>query len=371
MKKIKLIYLVSTLKRSGPLQIVFGLIKGIDHSRYEISVVTLSTEKSYSMKSVFEASGCVVHRLENSRLEGLIKNRKKIQLLINALKADIVHSHGFRADLINARLTGVCRFSTIHNFPGEDYPLKFGRYKGKFMEVAHKKAFQRIENLIACSTHLQSKLSRSYGIPAHCVQNGIETNLYQQVHPDEKVDLRKQLNLPLNKNIFLVSGSLIERKDPTTIIKAFQQLDQDQNLLVFIGSGELEHRLRSTYSKRNILFKGAVTNVLDYLRTCDYYISASLSEGLPNSVLEAMSCDLPVVLSDIPSHLEIVGKDYPLLFPRKDDIALKQKLLQMIHLQESNISNSLCKLVQSNFNATNMSFAYQNLYLTLCQHLEK
>ena len=51
-------------------------------------------------------------------------------------------------------------------------------------------------------------------------------------------------------------------------------------------------------------------DVLPYLQAVDYFISASSDEGLPNSVLEALATGLPVLLSDIPSHREILERTH-------------------------------------------------------------
>ena len=63
-----------------------------------------------------------------------------------------------------------------------------------------------------------------------------------------------------------------------------------------------------------------IGHVQEYLGASNYFISASLAEGLPNSVLEAMACGLPCILSNIPPHVEIheMNKDSSLMFDIKD-----------------------------------------------------
>ncbi len=53
---------------------------------------------------------------------------------------------------------------------------------------------------------------------------------------------------------------------------------------------------------------GFKSNIYDYLKASDYYISASDVEGLANTLLESMTVGLPCVLSDIPSHKEVLSK---------------------------------------------------------------
>lgn len=55
----------------------------------------------------------------------------------------------------------------------------------------------------------------------------------------------------------------------------------------------------------SVVFHGFVDNVVPWLQASDLFVSASASEGMPLAVLEALSCGLPALLSDIPPHREI------------------------------------------------------------------
>lgn len=99
----------------------------------------------------------------------------------------------------------------------------------------------------------------------------------------------------------------------------------------------------------------------------DIYISSSKSEGLPNGVLEAMACGLPLLLSDIPQHMEIfsinasIGYSYQLGnikdLSNKIDLILNSNLIEM--------GESSYKTLQENLTAEIMSKNYQKLYKQL------
>ena len=74
-----------------------------------------------------------------------------------------------------------------------------------------------------------------------------------------------------------------------------------------LGEGPLWEDLKKEGDDR-ILLPGFKTNVYDYLIASDYYISASDVEGLANTLLESMTVGLPMLLSDIPSHQEVLSK---------------------------------------------------------------
>lgn len=371
MNKIKILYLVSTFKKSGPLNILYGIVNGLDKTKFTILIVALSAEKSNSMQQEFQEMGCEVLYLKNSRLKGLFKNKKTIQGLVDQKEVQLCHSHGLRADIINSKLKRVKRFTTIHNNPYDDYPMKFGKIKGKMMAAKHIKVISLIDHPIACSYSIAHWFSNETGVETEVIPNGIVVKDYQK--SDDLIQARQlELGLPENKKIMLASGSLIKRKAPEVIIKAFQLLNQDDIVLLFIGSGELEEQLRAQYESKNILFKGNVKNVYDYLNKSDYYVSASLSEGLPNSVLEALSMELPVLLSDIPAHREIAGDHYPYLFKATDILELKDKMNEIIaHKRNNTLLESLPNRIKEHFEADIMAGKYESLYLAQCQITEK
>ena len=97
----------------------------------------------------------------------------------------------------------------------------------------------------------------------------------------------------------------------------------------------------------------------------DYFISASKSEGLPNTVLEALAVGVPVCLSDIDQHIEIIGK-YPFsgeLFRTNCVNDLRIKIDRLLINDYNKMSNSAIDLVNKKFNYKDMSKKYQDLYL--------
>ncbi len=106
----------------------------------------------------------------------------------------------------------------------------------------------------------------------------------------------------------------------------------------------------------NIRFLGNVRNIVEYLQISDCFISASLAEGLPNTVLEAMACGLPTILSNIPPHKELCS-DSACFFEVHNVVELSK----MINCFKD-CDNSPKELVGKQFSAQLMSEKYQKLY---------
>lgn len=114
--------------------------------------------------------------------------------------------------------------------------------------------------------------------------------------------------------------------------------------VILIGSGSLEHRLRSLVADKcldsYVTFVGSVPNeeMPAYLNAADVYVSTSLSDGTSSSLLEAMACSLPVVVTEIAANKEWVIDGHNGLFVHlrnSNEIATKVMTL----LKDSNLRN--------------------------------
>lgn len=118
---------------------------------------------------------------------------------------------------------------------------------------------------------------------------------------------------------------------------------------IFVGKGSLTNKLkqkaRSLKVERSVYFTGYIPHkdIPYYLKQSDIYVSSSLSDGTSASLLEAMSCKLPCITSEIPANKEwIENMENGLLFPVKDSENLAKKIILLIG------DNALCKKLSEN-----------------------
>lgn len=362
MKK-KIAYLVSTLDKTGPTNILYGITKNLDFNKLDIYIITLSPATKNSMDNVFKEIGCNIIELNLNRIKGIFKYKKEILKVLIENSIEVLHSHCFRADYYNSiiKLKNLKKISTLHNYPYEDYVMEYGKIIGILMSFFSVKILKKIDYPIACSKNLKEKWKKYLQIDY--IQNGIDILKYHPISSQKKEELRKKLNLPLNKKIFIVSGVLNKRKNPFLIIRAFKKSQLLNSFLVFIGDGELFKECVEKVSKeKNIKFIGRVDNVSEYLKASDYYISSSFSEGLPNSVLEAMATGLPCLLSNIPSHREITNDKNYLFNPDSyEELVEKIKLIEKD--QYENLSKKVRKEIEKNFSDKLMAKKYLKYYI--------
>jgi len=117
---------------------------------------------------------------------------------------------------------------------------------------------------------------------------------------NENIELRKELGIDNRKTIFGMVARLSAEKNIEYALKLVKGLDNIQ--LLIIGSGPLEGRLK-TFAKEheidNVLFLGYKQNIKDFYNIFDAFLLTSKMEGTPISILEAMSCCLPIYSTDV------------------------------------------------------------------------
>lgn len=361
---IKVVYLVSTLRRTGPIMVLANIIRYLDREKFEPIVLTLSPEPTDSMKEYF------VHHLKTdvrtlgfSRLKGFLYARKSINQFLEKYNADLIHCHGFRADLLTNQLNNIAKISTVHNFPYYDYVYLYGKLIGSLMAWYHVKIIaEQPQNFVACSKSIAQQFSQK-GIRLKYITNGVDTEKFFPADNDLKRKLRIKLGIPLEKKVFITVGSLIQRKDVSTVIRGFTIYNNNNknSLLLVAGDGK-ERKNLERLANKSVVFLGKVSNIVEYLQASDFFISASLAEGLPNAVLEAMACGLPCVLSNISPHMELFQGEKGNFFETKNPEQLSQ-VLKTLSQEDYSLHRSLSlKLAREKFSAKTMSERYQKLY---------
>ena len=176
--------------------------------------------------------------------------------------------------------------------------------------------------------------------------------------------------MPLNKKIFVSAGSLCQRKDPETVIKGFLDSKASRNgVLILLGDGPLREQCdRIAGAKDNIRIAGFVNNIKDYLGAADILVSASINEGYPNAIIEALACGLPVILSDIPPHREILvfNEQAGAKFTCGNVKSLSEIVTKFEDIDYSLKSQAAIDIINNHLSAKNMSSKYQQLYSQLC-----
>lgn len=373
----KIVYVVSTLKLSGPTNQLFNIVVNLDSTRFDAHIITLSPEPEESRWNDFMSAGVKVYSLGLSRLSGLILARAKLRRLISEIKPDLIHTQGLRGDVLSAGLGSIApRVCTVRNIPQQDYAMTYGKVAGRLMSHNHVKAMRELDMCVGVSEAVSANLQDKFGlVNVATIQNGVDTGVYDMPSVTDKRHLRERLGLPLEGRIWISSGHLSSRKDPLFLIQAWMRWFRETgDHLLFIGTGPLERDCREMSGEAgNIHIAGRVQNVSEYLKASDYFISASKAEGLPNAVLEALACGLPVLLSDIGPHRELweMSPEVGNLFALDDEVQLLKGLDAIRGSDAQKLAAAAHALAHEQLSARAMSRKYQQTYLGLMAGVHK
>lgn len=372
---LKVLYIVSTLERSGPIVALYNIVKYLDRSATDPVVLTLSPEPDDSMAAAFRALDIPIHSLDLSRREGVTQGPARLRRQVEQIAPHVIQSQGIRSDMLAALfLGGYPRVALLQNYAYADYRMTYGDAKGTVMAFAHLNALRRCDRAIACS-HYVADMVKQHGLQrVVTIPNGVDDARFQPLADADKQALRQKLQIPAGSRVVIYVGQLSERKDPETLIRGFLASPAHERMsLLLVGGGPLLARCTElAASHANIRLVGRVTNVLDYLQAADCFVSASHAEGLPNAVLEALACGLPACLSDIPPHREFFdlgretgGRNIGWLFDTGDAAGLARTLNTMAAADLRPLRSSALELVRRELSASIMARRCETLYRSL------
>ena len=374
---IRIGYLISTLRKTGPTNVLKDIALGLDRKTYKPLIITLSPEGQRSLRNEFIKNKIEVISLGMTRLEGLFSARKMVRDLINEKGIDLLHSHGYRADLINSRLNKwVVTMSTLHNFGFDDFSMKYGAVLGYFVAKSHYSALKRLRKVVACSETILT-LSYRKGLVTCFIRNGVNTSEFQPVSSEQqKVEIRESLGLPEDGIVVVLVGDVRNLKNQEALIKGFLNSSaskQDIYLLVVGDGPDLSKCKNSARMSDRVLFAGRVENVNPYLQASDYFASPSLSEGMPISVLEALSSGLPVLLSNIPQHQEIakICEDLVFLFDGSSEQSIRVFFEEFAKHTLFEMNEDTLIQVREKLDVKTMVEEYSSLYQELLREEKK
>lgn len=242
--------------------------------------------------------------------------------------ADVVHIHGegpafwcFLPKLLGKRVV-----VTIH---GLDWQREkwHGSFGAKFIRTGERNAVRFADEIIVLSQNTQKYFRDTYDRETVCIPNGVSCPEVRAAERIQKFGLEKD-------NYLLFLGRLVPEKGIHYLIEAFSGVDTDKKLIIAGASSDTDAYVRHlkmlAAEDARILFPGFVEGqMLEELYSNAYvYVLPSDLEGMPLSLLEAMSYGNCCVVSDIPECTEVVGNS-AVNFPRGDVTALRYWLQEL------------------------------------------
>lgn len=367
MKKIKVCYVISSLSNQGPPNVLYNIIQYMDFDKFEVSIITMVKEQEISRLKEFQALPIKIVQMSPEKNQNPISMFLTLRKKVNEINPDILHTHCPRSMFLVPFLPKKYKkMETVHIYPGIQQKVMYGRIKGYIVILLSNFFTKKMDMPIACSESVAQSYWNEQHFKMKAIPNGCSLPLWKK-DSNQKTMLRQKFGLKGDVKYFIFIGRFSNEKHPELIIKAFEKLNDSKLGIILLGNGNLYDGLKK-HEKGNILIPGFKTNVYEYLIACDYYISASDVEGLANTLLESMTVGLPCVLSDIPSHREVIAKTTQPMgytFDNTNINSLLDAIQNVLKLDYDSTAESIRAVFSRYYTAKHMSEQYQQEYIEI------
>jgi glycosyltransferase involved in cell wall biosynthesis len=286
------------------------------------------------------------------------KYLRYLQLIYEAEKFDIVHTHGGVAGFYGRTLKKHNpELKCVHTIHGIHYIHSSSFFKKNLSKTIEQYLVQYTDKTI-CVSETDMILASKYKIAdlnkTVVIPNGIDITKFSNL----KKDTALMSSLGLNENNFIVGNvsRFDVQKNQKLIIQSayFLTKKYPQMRFVFVGGGELIERMKQHVRECNLedyaIFTGEQSNITDYYSIFDIFVFPTRWEGMPYVLIEAMAARLPIICSSLPNLLEVIKPNYSALTIKPDDMDdLFQKISVLYNnsaLRETLAQNAMIESTQ-------------------------
>lgn len=323
---VRVCFMIDRLGRAGTESQLLALLRTLDRSRVEPTLVLLDGEDDLSR--ALEPADCPVIRLGVRRLFSLSAARAATRLRKfwrehrpEVLQAYFLDASYFGAPL--AKLCGVRKVVRVRNNLGYWVTRRhrvMGRFVRPFVDATLTNTAAGKEALVESEGHRPDRVV--------VLENGVDTSRFNRfMYPDTS---KKRVKVGCVANLRPV-------KNIDGLMRAARSALEKFPKLVFevAGDGEQRAELERLHGELNLgdrfKLRGSVSDVANFLRTVDVAVLPSHSEGMSNALLEYMSAGRAVIATDVGANAELVrhGRD-GLIVPAGDSPALVGAIGEML-----------------------------------------
>lgn len=266
-----------------------------------------------------------------SRLKKIINFRR----ILRKIQPDILHVGLVQTCGILAAFSGFHPFLLMPW--GSD--ILINPYTSFYNKIKTKLAINRSDMITCDCKYVKEEIIKLTGYPEKKIvvfPRGIDLSIFNPTENGKRI--REMLGWA-DKKILIMNRAF----EPVYGIEYFLDalpiiLDREpKTRVILLGSGSLEQKFRQIIKEMNIekfvYFGGSIPNqeMPLYLNASDVYVTSSLSDGASTSLMEAMACSLPAVVTDVPVYHEWIHNSLNgFIVPRKDSVVLADRIIRLL-----------------------------------------
>ena len=312
----------------GAESVVLGLTAGQVESGLEIVLAVLADRSSAPFIHQARSQG---RQVEVIAAPGRTywRDWSGLKRLMHAHRIDLIHTHGYRADMVGflaARSDRRPVVATAHGFTGGDR-------KNRLNQWLALRALRRDDAVIAVSAALAGKL-QDMGVRKGRIETIPNAWRPPVTPPLARAEARARLNLPGDGPLLGWVGRLSHVKGADIALAALPLVQHPGTRLVFVGDGPERAALDAQASALGIAdrvtFAGMVATASSILAAFDALVLSSRSEGTPMILLETIHAGVPIVAAAVGGVPELITSDTGTLVPPGDPAALAAAIDQVL-----------------------------------------
>jgi glycosyltransferase involved in cell wall biosynthesis len=295
---------------------------------------------------------------------GYWRERNLILDLCRARDVSVVHTHGYRSDIVGglaARKAGTPIVTTVHGFAG-------GGLKNRTLEAIQRRSFRYFDAVVVVSRP-QSEQLRAIAVPEerlHVLPNALGTH----PSPLDRTAARRALQLPASGVVIGWVGRTSREKGVDVFVDAIGELADPRIHAVVIGDGPERAHAESRASELTpgqFHWPGALPDAARYFAAFDLYVLSSHTEGLPMVLLEAMSAGVPIVTTSVGGIPDMLSPNEAVLVPPNDPSALAAAIRAAIDDPDASATRArnAQRLHRDSYSVTPWSDRYEAIYRSI------
>ncbi len=253
-----------------------------------------------------------------------LRERREVRAILERVKPDIVHTHGYRSDLLDgpvARALGVPIVSTVHG------SSRMGG-KSHLFEWMQRRAWRGFDGVVVVSRVLEEDLRSDH---ASANNLALIPNAWPGTEPTwSREQARRHLGLDTDAPVIAFVGRLIPAKGPDLFVQALAELADLAWQAVIVGDGgergEVERLVRTHGLEGRVHMAGHQDDATQLFPAFDAFVLSSRTEGTPIVLFEAMAARVPVVVSAVGGVPDVIGEADGWVVPPRQPAAIAEAL---------------------------------------------
>ncbi len=238
----------------------------------------------------------------------------KLIRFIRETKPSLIHAHSSKAGALGRMAAVVCGRPVVYT-PNAYYGMADGGKPAEAFFNGVERLLGRIGTTICVSEDerlFAANILRIARRRQKVIPNGVDTHAFAPASGERRAGWRRDHGMPVNAFVVGTAGRFSRQKDPLTLYRAMADAMRSEPRIVFfhLGDGELVAEAEAIITSAGLGERyrrvSYLSNPQKFYQGIDAFALTSRYEGLSFAVLEALSCDLPLILSDVPGNREFI-----------------------------------------------------------------